>query len=213
MDRRPSRFKNRIFALSRPFILPKRDPTVPVSGNASATVFSPGTHDLYRPDMRIYERRRERPISYRNVRGPDLAIAARKRDTARLKKPKRPAPPRLTYRPKISIPAVRLRSRAARPRKKRLSWGSSATPDVAGYRLYWAVGQGVDYEAEHADLGKVTTILLPDDIAAFPQVAGRVEIGVTALNQHGNESDMTVIAASVDFRAPEPPEDLRLEDL
>jgi hypothetical protein len=120
---------------------------------------------------------------------------------------------RLCYRPKIFIPAFRLRSRATKPRKKRLSWGSSVSPDVAGYRLYWAVGRGVDYGAEHADIGKVTTILLPDDIASFPQVSGRVEIGVTALNRHGNESDMMVVAASVDFRAPDPPEDLRLEEV
>jgi hypothetical protein len=110
------------------------------------------------------------------------------------------------------MPAARLRSRATKPRKKRLSWGSSSSPDVAGYRLYWAVGRGVDYGAEHADIGKVTTILLPDDIASFPHVAGRVELGVTALSEHGNESDMMVVAADLDLRPPAPPKDLRLEN-
>ena len=181
-------------------MLSKRDPLLLVSGNASASVLSPDAHDIYRPDISIHERRHQTGIRYRDVR--KSPFQGRKGS----------APTCLTYRPKISIPAVRLRSRATKPRKKRLSWGSSASPDVAGYRLYWAVGRGVDYRAEHADIGKVTTILLPDDIASFPHVAGRVELGVTALSEHGNESDMMVIAASVDFRAPEPPEDLRLEE-
>jgi hypothetical protein len=212
MNRDPFRFKSRTFTLGRPFILPKKDTSVLVSGNASASIVSPSGHDIYRPDITIHERRHETRTRYRKLGGSDLAVTTREMDKTLFKRRKGSASTRLTYRPKISIPAVRLRSRATKPRKKRLSWGSSASPDLAGYRLYWAVGRGVDYGAEHADIGKVTTILLPDDVASFPQVAGRVEIGVTALSQHGNESDMMVIAASVDFRAPEPPEDLRLEE-
>jgi len=198
---RPSlRFKTRTFALQTPLTLSKRDPLGPFSGKASASVVSPDAHDIYRPDISIHEKKHQTGLSYRAVR------------KSHLERQKGSAPTPLTYRPRILIPAVRLRSRATKPRKKRLSWGSSASPDVAGYRLYWAVGRGVDYGAEHADVGKVTTILLPDDIASFPHVAGRVEIGITALSEHGNESDMMIVAADLDFRAPEPPEDLRFEE-
>jgi hypothetical protein len=200
MSRQSFRVKNNTFALQSPLMFRKRDPWHLVSGNASGGVVSPGARDIYSPDISIHERRDQTGIRYQE--------AAK----STLKTRQGSAPTRLTYRPKISIPAVRLRSRTTKPTKKRLSWGSSASPDVAGYRLYWAVGRGVDYGAEHADIGKVTTILLPDDIASFPHVAGRVEIGVTALSEHGNESDMMVVAASVDFRAPEPPKDLRLEE-
>jgi hypothetical protein len=200
MTRQSFRFKNRTFALPNPLLLSKRDTLPLVSGNASASVIRSDGHDIYRPDMSFHERKHQTGIQYRQVGKP------------RLKGRKGSVSTRLTYRPKISIPAVRFRSRATKPRKKRLSWGSSASTDLAGYRLYWAVGRGVDYKAEHADIGKVTTILLPDDIASFPHVAGRVEFGVTALSQHGNESDMMVIAADLDFRAPEPPKDLKLED-
>jgi hypothetical protein len=200
MTRQSFRFKNNTFALQKPLMLSKRDPLPLVSGNTSASVVRSDGHDIYRPDMSIHERKHQTGIQYREVGKP------------RLKRRKGSVPTRLTYRPKISVPAVRFRSRATKPRKKRLSWGSSASSDVAGYRLYWAVGRGVDYGAEHADIGKVTTILLPDDIASFPHVAGRVEFGVTALSQHGNESDMMIIADDLDFRAPEPPKNLRLEE-
>jgi hypothetical protein len=212
MNRKIFTPKNKTFAFARPFILLKRDASLVVHRDAFGSRLLPTSHDIYRPDILIYERKNEKGLRYCKRRRPDLVITAPETDETPVKKQKGSAPPRLTYRPKILIPAVRLRSRATRPRKKRISWGSSSSPDVAGYRLYWAVNRGVDYGAEYADIGKVNTILLPDEVACFPQVEGRVEIGITALNQYGNESDMMIVAADLDFRAPEPPEDLRLEE-
>jgi hypothetical protein len=40
-----------------------------------------------------------------------------------------------------------------------------------------------------------------------------VELGITAVNQSGNESDMTKVKANLDFMVPHPPMGLVVEDL
>jgi hypothetical protein len=97
-------------------------------------------------------------------------------------------------------------------RTKRVRWDSSTSPDVAGYKLYWAIGQGVNYDSDFAEMGNVTEVILPDDVPSFPRVAGDIEIGVTAVNYRGNESDMSVFSAPFDFTAPEAPLNLVVED-
>jgi len=75
-------------------------------------------------------------------------------------------------------------------KKKRLTWNASSSPDVAGYRLYWSKAGNANYDSEHAELGNVTQVILPDDIASFPVSADRLELGITAVSLKGNESDM-----------------------
>jgi hypothetical protein len=101
----------------------------------------------------------------------------------------------------------------AKVRKTQITWDAVDSPDVAGYRLYWAVGGGVDYNSEFLEVGNVTEIILPDDVPSFPLVAGDIEIGVTAVNQRGNESDMTVFSAPFDFTAPRAPGNIKVKDL
>lgn len=98
-------------------------------------------------------------------------------------------------------------------RSKRVRWAASASPEVTGYRLYWAVGGGVGYDSEFAEMGLTTQVILPDDVAPFPLVAGPIEIGVTAVNEAGNESEMIRLPTLFDFTAPGPPEDLEAEDI
>jgi hypothetical protein len=100
----------------------------------------------------------------------------------------------------------------AKIKTKRVRWDSSTSPDVAGYKLYWAIGQGVNYDSDSADMGNVNEVILPDEVPSFPRVAGDIEIGVTAVNYKGNESDMSVCSAPFDFTAPEPPLNLVVED-
>jgi hypothetical protein len=100
----------------------------------------------------------------------------------------------------------------AKIKTKRVRWDSSVSPDVAGYKLYWAIGQGVNYDSDAAEVGNVNSVILPDEIPSFPRVAGDIEIGVTALNYKGNESDMSVCSAPFDFTAPEAPLNLVVED-
>ncbi len=103
--------------------------------------------------------------------------------------------------------------RMAKVRKTQITWDAVDTPDVAGYRLYWAVGGSVDYNSEYFEVGNVTGIILPDDVPSFPLVAGDIEIGVTAVNQRGNESDMSVFSAPFDFTAPRAPGNIMVKDL
>jgi hypothetical protein len=92
--------------------------------------------------------------------------------------------------------------------KRTISWGASTAPDVQGYKIYWAVGAGgsVDYTSTFADVGNVTSVIIPDDVPTFPIVDDVVTIGVTAYDDVGNESDMTVVTdVPFDFTAPDAP--------
>jgi hypothetical protein len=95
--------------------------------------------------------------------------------------------------------------------KRTISWGASTAPDVQGYKFYWAVGQGavIDYLSDNVDVGNVITIIIPDDVPTFPLVEDLVQIGVTAYDDVGNESDMTVSNdVPFDFTAPDAPTNL-----
>jgi hypothetical protein len=213
MNKETLKFKLKAFVLGRP--VSHREigsSALFYSKQPSGSFPIPRPCDLYRPYTVVEKTNRRVRTDSGELRAQHPNETTQETHRSPSKRQKTSSSQRVTFRPKIHIPAVRLVSRTTKPKKKRLSWGASNSPDVAGYRLYWAVGRGVDYEAEHADIGKVNTILLPDDISSFPLVAGQVEVGVTALSPHGNESDMLVISASVDFTAPEPPENLRLEE-
>ncbi|MFO7736898.1 MAG: hypothetical protein R6V46_00350 [Desulfatiglandaceae bacterium] len=98
-------------------------------------------------------------------------------------------------------------------RKRKVRWNPSNSAGVVGYRLYWAVGQAADYASEFADIGNVTEVILPDEVPSFPMVAGDIELGVTAVDHIGNESDMAKFSAPFDFTAPDAPTDLIVETI
>lgn len=96
-------------------------------------------------------------------------------------------------------------------KKRTVRWNASASPEVASYRLYWAVVGGVNYDSPFAELGDVTEVILPDDVPSFPLVTGNVELGVTAVSHMGNESDMVRASAHLHFAPPDPPTGLIVE--
>ena len=100
-----------------------------------------------------------------------------------------------------------------RVRRRKISWDPSHVPDLAGYRVYWAVNERVGYGSDFADVGQATAIVLPDDVPAFPRMRGHMQIGVTAVSREGNESDMCVVEAFMDFTRPERPSNLKIEAL
>jgi hypothetical protein len=100
-----------------------------------------------------------------------------------------------------------------RVRRRKISWDLSPSPDVIGYRVYWAVNERVSYHSEFADVGLVTAIVLPDDVPSFRRVTGQVEIGITAVSRSGNESDMGIVEAFFDFTRPGMPLHLRIETI
>ena len=101
----------------------------------------------------------------------------------------------------------------ARVRKRKVHWNASNGLGVVGYKLYWAVGNGVNYDSDFAELGKVTEVILPDDVPSFPSDTGDIELAVVAVDHIGNESDMTKLYAPFAFTAPDAPTGLAVETL
>ncbi|MCJ7538325.1 MAG: PilZ domain-containing protein [Desulfobacterales bacterium] len=98
-------------------------------------------------------------------------------------------------------------------KKKRVRWQPSASSDVTGYRLYWSNQGEVDYNSTYAELSNVSGVILPDDISSFPLETGNIELGISAINQAGNESDITKLAAYFSFTVPDAPLGLEVEDV
>jgi hypothetical protein len=103
--------------------------------------------------------------------------------------------------------------RMGKIRTKKLRWEPAAGEEAMKYKLYWSEIGTVDYTSKFADVGAVTQVILPDDIPSFPRIAGDLELGIAAVNQVGNESDITKISAYFDFTVPEAPKSLMVEDL
>jgi len=99
----------------------------------------------------------------------------------------------------------------ARIKRRKLKWKASNSTQVIGYKLYWAEGGGVNYDSEFEFLGNVTEIILPDDVKTFPIVREIIELGMTALNEIGNESNMIKFNAYFQFSIPNAPKDLMFE--
>lgn len=98
-------------------------------------------------------------------------------------------------------------------RLRKVRWEASTSSEVVRYRLYWSIGGGVDYYSDHADVGNVSEITLPNDIPLFPLTSGTVELGISAINEAGNESELTKETFQVDFTVPEAPRKLIVEDV
>jgi hypothetical protein len=96
-------------------------------------------------------------------------------------------------------------------RGRKVRWEPSTSSDVIRYRLYWSAGRPVGYDSDYADVGNVTQINLPNDIPSFPLIAGEIELGMSAVNQAGNESDLTKATVHFDFTVPKAPKNLIVE--
>jgi hypothetical protein len=101
----------------------------------------------------------------------------------------------------------------ARLRKKKISWERPDSSRGLRYRLYWSVGESVGYDSQFIELENVTEITLPDDVAPFPIKSRNIQIGISAINQAGNESDIARLDVLLDFSVPGPPKNLRVVDL
>jgi hypothetical protein len=101
----------------------------------------------------------------------------------------------------------------AKIKKRRLKWTASDSAQVVGYKLYWSEGGEVSYDSKCVTLGNITEIILPDDVDAFMPLGGPIVFGITALDELGNESDMTTLEAPYQFNVPQAPDDLYLQKL
>ena len=93
--------------------------------------------------------------------------------------------------------------------KRTVRWEPSA--DARKYRLYWSMQGPVGYESDFVEIENKTQVILPDEVPSFPKVAGEIELGITAVNAVGNESDITRARVYLDFTVPEAPKALTVE--
>ena len=100
--------------------------------------------------------------------------------------------------------------RMGKIRKRMVRWEPS--DDAEKYRLYWSWKGPIGYESDFVEIGNKTTAILPDEVPSFPNIAGNIELGITAVNAAGNESDITIARVYVDFTVPEAPRILMVED-
>ena len=109
--------------------------------------------------------------------------------------------------------ATKEEKKMAKVQKRKIHWNASNSPGVVGYKIYWAVGKGVNYDSAFAEVGNVTEVILPDEVPSFPIAAGNIELGVVAVDHIGNESDMTKLYAPFGFTAPAAPTGLTVETI
>ena len=62
----------------------------------------------------------------------------------------------------------------------------------------------MDHDSDFVEVVHDTELILPDDTPCFPLVSGLTEFDITAVDQAGNESDMTRHHLFVDFASPKP---------
>jgi len=101
----------------------------------------------------------------------------------------------------------------AKLKKRKLIWLASSSPQVIGYKLYWAERSDVNYNSNQALLGNVTEIVLPDDVDSFKPSDGQIEFGITSVDELGNESDMITLKAPYQFSVPKAPQNLEMKKL
>ena len=87
-----------------------------------------------------------------------------------------------------------------------VSFPASDSPDVTGYKLYIEEAPNVvSYESVSFDIGNVTTIDL-SKLDGMTTKDGIYNLGITAVDDAGNESSMSVVSdVPLDFVAPNPP--------
>lgn len=99
---------------------------------------------------------------------------------------------------------------------KRLTWDPPLPEsDVVGHRVYVAKeGETLDYNSLSALVDMpMLEIILPDQFPNFPLADANYNIGIAAVDDVGNESDMTLVSVPFDFAAPAAPTGVRVMDL
>lgn len=93
----------------------------------------------------------------------------------------------------------------AKIRKSKLSWATSESDHVVGYRLYWSNGNEVDYDCSFIEIGNVTEVFLPEVLNYDPSSRESFMLGITAVDKTGNESDILRLPLPYKAEAPLPP--------
>jgi hypothetical protein len=98
----------------------------------------------------------------------------------------------------------------AKIRNCKLSWTHRKSDQVAGYRLYWSKENKVTYDSPSKMIGKVNEIYLPEILKDVPMYDEPIFLGIAAVDNRGQESDIAMFAEPYQPMVPLEPADLIL---
>lgn len=95
---------------------------------------------------------------------------------------------------------------------KKIMWDASIDTDVVSHKVYIVQGTNAPtYEDLNVTVAMPKTELtVPDEVPNFPLYDGDYTIGIVAVDDWGNESDMEVATHPFDFIAPIAPTNIRV---
>ena len=98
--------------------------------------------------------------------------------------------------------------------KKVLRWTPGTAADIVATKVYWcAEAEVLDYNSASVQIAMpASQLTLPDDAPAFPLTEGNFKVGLSSIDDVGNESDIVEITVPFDFTPPDIPTDLVVED-
>lgn len=99
----------------------------------------------------------------------------------------------------------------AKIRKCKLSWNTSDSEFIVGYKLYWSRDDSVSYHSNFIELGNVREVTIPDVLEYMPSIGESILFGISAVDKNGNESDITLLSEAYRPTAPPAPVDFSLD--
>ena len=92
-----------------------------------------------------------------------------------------------------------------------IMWTKSTSTDVVGYKVYYVPeSETLTYAAPNVEVGDVDTVAIPADVPDFPLIDGIYKIGLSAVDDVGNESDIIEKTVPFDLVAPDAPTNLEI---
>lgn len=87
----------------------------------------------------------------------------------------------------------------------KVTWEGSSSEDVVGYRVYYNMtGEDPVYTDPYVEFGSdVREAVLPFE--GMPMIDGEIAVGVAAVDDKGNVSDMVYVDVPFDMEPPAPP--------
>ena len=99
--------------------------------------------------------------------------------------------------------------------KKKIKITPSEVPDLVAHRVYVAFAiEEVTYDSPMVEVPMPKLeLVIPDEFPGFPLNDTNYKIGVSGVDDMGNEGDMTIIEAPFDFDAPPVPDGVEIVDV
>lgn len=100
-----------------------------------------------------------------------------------------------------------------RIRQLRLSWRPSELNPNVGYRLYWSNEIPISYDCNFFKLGNTTSVNLTDILLKSAPLGESIYIGISTVDEAGNESDIISLSEPYCVSVPLAPRDLVVTSL